>query len=72
MDSSPLKTTTAVGMCFVHHPFHDFQPIDVGQLQIEDQQVDIATFQPAEGFAAGAAVFDACVLRPPAVAGTSP
>ena len=43
------------------HPFHDFQPVDVGQIEIEDEHVDVAAFQSAHGFTAGAAVFDAAL-----------
>jgi hypothetical protein len=45
------------------HPFHDFQPMDVGQIEVQDQDVDVAAVEAAEGFPPGAAFLDAAPWR---------
>jgi hypothetical protein len=56
----------------VQHPFHDVQPIDVGQIEIEDQDIDVALLKTMAGFLAGAALLDEAPPRQQAGAGRLP
>jgi hypothetical protein len=47
----------------LHHPLHDFQAADVGQIEIEDEDVDVASFESA---LASLPVPQSSMLRPAA------
>lgn len=46
------------GNLVAYHPFHDLDAANVGQHQVEDDDIDVALIEAQDGVPAGAALFD--------------